>query len=165
MALGKVARGWIALWPTAVLAAVTAVALAALSRTGANNRVAADYGDADAQLAAAVRQQAGDIARSQKAWQDGVPDFHRLQPPPPPVVAAAPSNDVAVVAADPPPPSVFLMTGVLTSEGRRIARLNGRLCAVGEFVAAGVRVETIGEDYAVLVDTQGVRRVVRLYTK
>ena len=163
MALRNVARGWISLWPSAVLAAVTTVALVALARTGANERVAPGFGAADAHLAAAVRQQATDIARTQKTWRGETPDFHLL-PPPPTGAAAAPSNDVVIATAEPAAPSVFLMTGVLSSEGRRIARLNGRLCAVGEFVAPGVRVDTIGEDYAVLVDTQGGRRVVRLYT-
>jgi hypothetical protein len=98
-------------------------------------------------------------------------------PAEPPVPATnLPAPFVAVVPAAPVvtnvPPPVFVLKGIFSSAARRpaaggrtLALLNGRLVSAGDAVEGNMRVSRIEADHVVLVDTQGVRCVVRFYER
>jgi len=157
---GRVRNGLRIAGPPALLVALTAGALAALAHLRAASAGPAPSG-AEALLAAKVTRQARALLDSEQDWRQQTCDF-RLLPPPAAVVTILPPAPTVIAPVAPPPPPVYVLTGVLSSEGRRIARINDRLYTAGDAVSPGMRLETIGADHVVLVDTQSMRRVVRL---
>lgn len=143
------AAGLVAVW------SLPAIALA-------SGAPAPDEPNTDDRLIAAVRQRVAEVTRLAHAATNSVDLTARLSAQMP---ATGTTTNVAVAAPTPPPAAetVFTLRG-LSLAGKPLALLNGRWFGVGDRVSAdGFRLAKVDPDRVVLVDTQGVQRVISLY--
>ena len=138
--------------------------LLVLSTTGhSTGTPAAPENNVDSQLIAIVHQKASTVLSMVKAAANTMDLSAYISVPPdcPP----PPTNVTEVVQSRPPePPPVFDLHGVSFSNQRALALLNNRWQGVGDLVSSnGIRISEIGSDRVVLVDRQGLRKVVTLY--
>jgi hypothetical protein len=130
----------------------------------ASGAPAPDESNTDDRLIAAVRQRVAEVTRLAHAATNSVDLTARLSAQMP-VPATGTTTNVAVAAPTPPPAAetVFTLRG-LSLAGKPLALLNGRWFGVGDRVSAdGIRLSKIEAGRVVLVDTQGVQRVISLY--
>ena len=118
---------------------------------------------ADDALIATVRQKAKTILHLATAATNTVDLAARICMQPVQTDAHTNTN-VTVQPNLPAPEPIFNLRGLSTSTGKPLALLNGRWFAEGDLVSTdGIRISKIGGDRVVLVDKQGVERVVKLY--
>lgn len=118
---------------------------------------------ADVSLISAVSQKATDVLRLFASATNTMDLSSRISVKPAPVESPN-TNDVVSITPPSPPEPTFELRGLSPHTGKPFALINGRWFGVGEAVAAdGTRVVKIASDHVVLVNTQGVQRVVPFY--
>lgn len=118
--------------------------------------------NADDRLIDTVRRRVAEVTRLANAATNSVDLTARLSVQMTPT--GTPTNVTETVIAPPPAPEpVFVLRG-LSLTGRPLALLNGHWFGVGDRVSAdGILLAKVGTDRVVLVNTQGVQRVISLY--